>query len=518
MSKTNNPLIQAVIEANRLDESQIRQLTKPFPLTPSTHQNFQKASAMIRKAIEGNQRIIICGDYDCDGLCGTSILLLTLRTLGADVGFYIPNRMEEGYGLNLKTATSAIEKGYRLFIAVDNGVSAFEALDLIRSQGCQSIVLDHHEMTSEVKTDCLIHPTLLEEGHRDLCGSGLAHQLSVTMIGFDGYITALAGIATIADMMPLWSYNRSLVLAALKEINDKDYLPIRTLLKTNANEIDEELLAFQLIPKLNAVGRLADQANVNRVVDYLCSTNPESIRKMAEQILEINQKRKDINQTMYVKALSMVDDAPVLILKDPDFHEGIVGITAGRLANELKRPVLILHENENRLKGSARSYGNQDLRSIFEPGSTYLSRYGGHAAAAGVEMPIENFALFKESVIKAYVPVSVELQIDEPVLSYDPGIVTIDAFKELKSLRPFGQGFKIPLFEVKDATVLTTREITGGVLYSLMVEGKVNSAVYFKQTLDDEVLIGGKLDFLCRISLDNFRNKENLKLMIERFS
>lgn len=517
MRDLNAPLIQAVIQANRLTPEQIRQLESPLPLTFSTDDKFNFARSMIYEAIATKTKIMLCGDYDCDGLCGTSILLLTLRKLNADVGFYIPNRFEEGYGLSTTTVSKALDKGYRLFITVDNGVSAQDALNAIRQGGGRSIVLDHHELAEAVPADCLIHPDFLEEPFRRLCGSGLAHQLSNALIGSDDYITALAGIATIADMMPLWDANRSLVTEAIGILNRNDFKPISALLKQDGAALDEEVLAFQLIPKLNAVGRLADQANVNRVVDYLCSTHPESIRQMAAQIQEINRKRKDINQGMYVKALTMIDDAPVLILKDPEFHEGIVGITAGRLANELRRPVIILHENPERLKGSARAYGAQDLRSVIEPGSAYLSRYGGHAAAAGLELPTKDFEAFRAALINGYQPVEETDLPEEPRIPFEGGLVNLESFRQLKAFGPFGMGFKIPFFLVQKATVNSLREINGGVLYNLRISGQNTSAVYFKEDLDDEVKQAPELSFLCRISVDTYRSKTALKLLIERF-
>jgi len=515
MIPVTNPLIEAILAYNQLSDDQILQLTHPFELKPSQNELFSLAKEMILTAIQNKKKIIICGDYDCDGLCGTSILVLTLRKLGADVGFYIPNRFEDGYGLHPNTVKKALDKGYELFITVDNGVSAFEALDLIKQHQAQVIVVDHHEITASVDANILLHPMLLEEGHTNLCGSGLAHQLSHHLIGYDPYITALAGTATIADMMPLWDYNRVLVTTALQEINHHLFAQFKTLLKPDIQSINEEILAFQVIPKINAVGRLADLANVNRVVDFLCSELREQIESLSIQIQAINEQRKVINQTMYAKALTMIEDTKVLILKDESFHEGVVGITAGRLANEFKRPAIVMHDNGQRLKGSARSYGDIDLRALLEIGLPYLNRYGGHAAAAGLELDVSNFAQFKSLINGQVFDIEAHSLIPKS-LPFKSDLITVDNFKALKTLAPFGMGFEIPLFEVSGIQCISSRIIKGGKMAQLSINGEKYNSVYFSQNVETNDICDPDKTLFCRLSLDEYALNTKLKLLIER--
>ncbi|MDP3441765.1 MAG: DHH family phosphoesterase, partial [Ignavibacteria bacterium] len=201
-------LINAVIKYNNLNKNQIDELNNPPEFVISNHPLFIKAEQIILDAINNNKKIIVCGDYDADGICSTTILYRTLKKMNAKVGYYIPNRFSEGYGLNDNTVDLALGKDYELFVLVDNGVSAQSSLQKIKDANATCLILDHHSYEGEVLCDCLVHPNLLEDYYNDMCGSGLAYNLSDRLIGYDAYNVSLAGIATVADLMPLWGFNR----------------------------------------------------------------------------------------------------------------------------------------------------------------------------------------------------------------------------------------------------------------------------------------------------------------------
>lgn len=510
-----NSLISRVIDFNKLDENQIEQLMNPVEFKISDHRLFVQAEKIVLDAIKMNKKIIVCGDYDADGICSTSILYYMLKKLNANVGYYIPNRFSEGYGLNDNTVDLALNKGYELFILVDNGVSATSSLNKIKEGNAQALILDHHSYEGEVVCDCLVHPNLLDDHYKDMCGSGLAYNLAERLIGYDSFLVSLAGIATIADLMPLWGFNRSLVIRALKEINTNQRQVFMSLLNSNEN-ITETDLAFQLVPKLNAIGRLADKINVNKVVEYLCSEDFKSIDTFAKEIIRINELRKEINQKMYIRALELITDEPVLVLYDPMFHEGIVGITAGRLANELKRPVFVLNQEGNRLKGSARSYGPINLKELVEPASDLLNRFGGHAQAAGLELDLSNIETFKQrlfansDVLNRHDVVSNDIVMEEDWFN-------IESFVELYKFRPFGQGFEIPSFRFNEISILSNRIIRGGISFDLSLFNRTVSAVYFQSTLDERLIRSNFSSIIGRVSVDNFRNQTKLKILIESF-
>lgn len=510
-----NSLLNAIIEFNDLDLKQINQLFNPMDFKISDHPLFIDAEEIILTMVKNNKKIIVCGDYDADGICSTTIMFRTLKKMNANVGYYIPNRFKEGYGLNDNTVDLALDKGYELFILVDNGVSATSSLKKIRDAGKMCIILDHHSYEGEILCNCLVHPTLLDENYHDMCGSGLAYNLSERLIGYDAFNLSLAGIATIADLMPLWGFNRSLVTRSLSEINNHQVQVFMNLLNVNRT-INESDIAFQLVPKLNAIGRLADIIDVNQVVKYLCLDNANSIDAFSKEIIRVNDLRKEINQKMYVKALEMITDDKVIVLYDKSFHEGIVGITAGRLASELKKPVFVLNQEGNRLKGSARSYGTIDLKELVTPALDLLNRFGGHSQAAGLELEIDNIDQFKK-IVNENTEALIQHSQNEHYLDMKNEWLSIPVFEELSQYGPFGQGIQIPSFKFSDFIIKSSRIIRGGISFDLSINNMIISAVYFQSVLDERLIQSNFSSFIGRVTLDEFRGQKKLKIMIESF-
>jgi len=514
MLKTNS-LLNAIIEFNHLDLNQINQLYNPKEYKISSHNLFERAEEIVLNHIKRNNKIIICGDYDADGICSTTILFRTLKKLNADVGYYIPNRFKEGYGLNDNTVDLALQKGYELFILVDNGVSADSSLLKIREAGKTCIILDHHSYEKEVLCDCLVHPDLLDEDYHDMCGSGLAVNLAERLVGYDAFNVSLAGIATVADLMPLWGFNRSLVSKSLVEINNHQAQVFMNLINTT-KLISETDIAFQLVPKLNAIGRLADVIDVNQVVKYLCLDNNNSIDLFSKEIIRVNDMRKDINQRMYIKALEMIADDKVIVIYDDSFHEGIVGITAGRLSSELKKPVFVLNQEGNRLKGSGRSYGSIDLRELVAPAIHLLNRFGGHSQAAGLEIDVSKVELFKE-LINENTGALIQHTEKKHFLDMKDEWLSLEVFENLMRFGPFGQGIYIPSFRFSNFTIKSNRIIRGGISFELNINSMNVSAVYFQSILDERLIQSDFSNFIGRITLDEFRGQKKLKIMIESF-
>jgi len=513
-----SPLIAQVLAANEVSDEHVRELLNSEPYTRCEDERFRQAARIIEAAIKQHTKILVCGDYDADGLCATSIMVRSLRKLNADVGFYIPDRFNEGYGLIKETVDKALEKGYRLFITVDNGVSAYEALHAIHAGKGQALVLDHHEITDEVPCDLLIHPSLLEEEYRSLSGSGLALQLAEHLIGQDDYNTALAGIATVGDMVELWSANRKIVLDALRLLNRERFPSIEALSEKPVDLYDEETLAFQIVPKLNVAGRLADEANANRIVDYLCSDSPLEIAKQSQQIIDLNKKRKNLSNSMYDTARALRTGGNVVVLTHHSFHEGIVGITAGRLAKEIGRPVFVFAQKGDTLKGSARSVADVDLRALTQDVQGLCIRYGGHAMAAGLEIKGEDLAAFMAGLNQKADAIDwSDTQETLAVLSPDAASLQASDFNELLKLSPFGSGFPMPLMRFKNCAILSYREFSSTFRKWRLKWGNVEfDAVYFGE-LDDptQEFTQGRFDLIGKVKTERFRNVEKLSILIE---
>jgi single-stranded-DNA-specific exonuclease len=511
-------LLAQVLAADGITDEHVIELIDKREYIRCDHDRFIEAKRIIEKAIENETKILICGDYDADGLCATSILVRSLRRLNADVGFYIPDRFNEGYGLGKETVSKALDKGYALFITVDNGVSAFEALDLIHAAKKQVIVVDHHEIVSEVPCDLLIHPSLLEKEYADMCGSGLALQLAEHLIGSDPYNTVLAGIATVGDMVGLWGANRKIVIEALRNLNENRFATLEALNEKPIERYDEETIAFQIVPKLNVAGRLADMANANRVVDYLCSDSSMEIARQSRQILDLNKQRKELSGEMYETARKLRTSGNVVVLTHHSFHEGIVGITAGRLAKEIGRPVFVFAQKGDNLKGSARSVPDVDLRSLTENALGLCIRYGGHAMAAGLEIKGEDLDEFKARL---------ELKADEidwssaqetmAVMHLEPQAYQTEDFKELLTYAPFGNGFAMPLMHFENCQVLNYREFSPTFRKWQLKWGNIAfDAIYFGAMADiAKPLSAGRIDLIGKVKSERFRNIEKLSILIE---
>lgn len=511
-----NPLIDTIIEFNQLNENQIKQLIDPQDITLANESIVLKVVERFRNAKNRNERVFICGDYDCDGLSSTSILVSTLREMAIDVGFYIPNRFKDGYGINVNIAQMAIDKDYDLFVLLDNGVSAFEAIELIQKHHKEVVVIDHHEIHQEVKAEYLLHPDYLSENHASMCTSALVHLVSHHLVGYKPYYCALAGLATIADMMPLWSYNRSLVIRALNEMNDKRFLQLTSLLKNSNEKINEEVCAFQIIPKLNAVGRLADIANPNRLVDYLCLKEDFEIINLAEQINQINEQRKNLHQVMVTKAHQMISNDEVIMIADESFHEGVVGITAGQISQFYQKVSIVMHDDGKRLKGSVRSYGGIHLRELFEPALDLVSKYGGHGAAAGIEIEKDKFESFKQIVNQN----AINFKIEEEIIAhidFNEDIINVENVKALRDYAPYGMGFTIPSVYLEDATVLNIKELKNGRKVLIEFNGQRYDCLDFNQQ-SVHIKEGQKLNIMARFSLNEFRGLESLTLFIEKLN
>jgi len=517
-----NPLVGKLFSVNQCTPEQVQELMDPQPFIPSQHELFRNVADLILKAAASKEKIMVCGDYDADGLCATAIVVSALRKLKCDVGFYIPDRFNEGYGLSKETVIKAAERGYTLFITVDNGVSAYEAIDEIRALGLTSCILDHHEITELIHCDVLVHPTLLEHDYRSLCGSGLALQLAEMLIGDEPYLNVLASIATIGDMVEMWSSNRKIVRKGLKLLNENHFPVIEALLDKPVDHFDEETIAFQIVPKLNVVGRLADQANANRVVDYLCSDAARDIEATSTQIKVLNSQRRQISADMYETAKLMKQEGNVLILTHHSFHEGVVGITAGRLAKEFGRPVFVLADKGDTYKGSARSVADVDLRTLTQDVQRYCIRYGGHAMAAGLEIRKEDLDKFKSGLNSAADLVDWQSAQDTvTVMSLSPQEFSMKDYAELQEYAPFGQGFRFPLVYLKEMKVNGFSRIGAKkfpkwltqwgnqTVEVLMFQENGQSSLYENSSI---------LNVVGKLKIETFRGREKLTIIAEVIS
>ena len=389
-------------------------------------------------------RFFIAGDYDCDGICATTIMSRLLNHLNIENNYYIPSRSKQGYGLNDEIVFNAYNNGFKVLLCVDNGVNACEQLKLAHELGLYTLIIDHHEYQNVPDVDGFIHPALFEDKYKNMCASGLC-ALITSYIYDDDLSIVYGGLASIGDMVSVFNYNRYLIKKMMEILNDKIILPIKYL--NGSNNYTYESLVYNVIPKINGVSRLDEIMNVNYVVKYLMN-NDDSCQKYLKQIEDINTLRKSLTNEMYGLALRIMDSSKdMIVIKSEQFKEGICGIVANRLMHEYHKPVIVFSIVEGQLRGSGRSMNDTNLYDYLIETTDLFDSFGGHAQAVGLSLNIDNY----DSLLK-YIDDHpfVYPNTMENVLVFNQNDLDENVLKEIDSLKPFGVDFKEPLLAIKD--------------------------------------------------------------------
>lgn len=428
-----------VIHRAGLTEEQIKELVSDDISLHTSGADCVKACARrLLQAKERGEKVFIGGDYDADGICSTAIMKDLLDRLGIENGYYIPDRFKEGYGLNPATVERVFQKGYQLILTVDNGVKAIPAILKAGELGMEIIVTDHHRIEEEIPADLVVHPDYMEEAFSVLSGAGVALEISRSLIGDCPLHTALAGIAAIGDVMPLWKENRRIIKNAL-HILRAGRVPAVSALVRSVETLTPTDIAFQVVPKLNSVGRMNDRSNVNTLVPYLLMNNPSTVRQFADQLNQINGLRKTLSGKMSDSAEALIHpEEKIIVLFREDFHEGLNGLVAGKLANAHRKPVLVFSKSNNLIKGSGRSIPGFDLFQFFSEGFAEMTAFGGHSQAVGLALKEADFPSFREKVNRK--ADQSDIRYEEPVLpvlELPAEELCVASVEDLKRLEPY---------------------------------------------------------------------------------
>lgn len=418
-----------------------------YPVSQSEH--YIKVVSYLRECITVNKKIVICGDYDCDGVCSTTLLVMGLQERGITPGYYIPNRNKDGYGLSTKLVNQFHQKGYEVIICVDNGVVAHDAIELAYQLGMQVVILDHHEMDSKtMQYPYLLHPLLMEEQYHYLCGTGVVFEVLRSITKITPYKVMLAALAAISDMMVIWGQNRRVVRIGLKVMKDHNS-PLRYLLE--GEELDEMTLALKLAPKINAVGRMYDRANPNQLVKYLLTEDSTVLSTVSRQIDKINEDRRSVSQLIQQQVIETIDPTKDYILSYGEYHEGVVGLVASHLVHTYHRPVFVLANEDGKLKGSCRSISSIDLIDMLRE-CPHLDTFGGHKAAGGLSLTNENLDKF-ESYIQDYMNTHMIEEDLQEYISLTQEDFTLTNLHELSLLRPYLRIQEEPLYRLDNLMI-----------------------------------------------------------------
>ncbi|KFE42253.1 single-stranded-DNA-specific exonuclease RecJ [Staphylococcus agnetis] len=469
------PLMQSILESKGITSYEdIDQMLNSKTVTHDTARlsDIQRATDRIQQAIKAEEPILVYGDYDADGVTSTTILVQTLKKLGAVVGWYIPNRFSEGYGPSEVAFKNAYDEGVKLIITVDNGIQGHHEIDMVQQLGVDVIVTDHHEMGDTLPNAyAIIHPMHPDYDYpfQYLCGAGVALKLAQHLLDdIPDYFWVYAMIGTIADLVPMRDENRSIVRKGLKLINHDIPVALKALLnEANYDDVvNEETIGFTIGPRLNAVGRLDD---ASLAAELLMTNDEDEAQFLAEQVEHFNQERKAIVQAVTEEAMIMAqaqvaEGQRFLVLYQEGWHEGILGIVASRIVESYQRPTMILnidHEKQH-AKGSARSISQISMFELLSTQGDLIDKFGGHHAAAGLTLHIENVESLKQALNEV-----MKNQYKEDALQPEKYIdaavaldsVTVENIASLERLRPFGMQFERPLFQLNQLTIQQARAI-----------------------------------------------------------
>ena len=470
-AKKLHPLIEKLIIERKLATAETIDHfleTEGVHHDPFLMKDMKKTAERIHQAIEKGELILIYGDYDADGVTATSILVKCLRELGAFVDYYIPNRFYEGYGPNEDAFMQAIADGVKLLITVDNGISGIEEAKLLAQHGVDLIITDHHQPKESLpEAFAILHPELEATYPFDyLAGAGVALKLAEALtegkLADDYYAIAMLG--TVGDIVSLVDENRYIVkrgLVALKETKLPGLIALMERGGTKQAEASEVTVGFEICPRLNAPGRMED---AGLSVELLIAEDLEEADAIANQIEAFNTQRQKITTETVEEALDSIDEKTlaskkVLILHNPDWHEGILGIVAGKLAKQWGKAVICLtDDHEGNVKGSARAVDGYHLFELLNQNKNLIEKFGGHALAAGLTLHPENIRPLEdkmnESLKNQHIEQKLEIDLNLPVSD-----ATMTFINQIDCLAPFGEGNRPPLIKIQKAKVKNVKKI-----------------------------------------------------------
>ncbi|WP_411747078.1 single-stranded-DNA-specific exonuclease RecJ [Psychrobacillus psychrotolerans] len=490
--------------------------------------------ARVHQSVETEERIMVYGDYDADGITSTTIMVKALESLGADVIYKIPNRFIDGYGPSERLFQEAFDEGVKLIITVDNGISGIQPIEFAKGLGMDVIVTDHHEPGEILPiADIIIHPSLKETTYPfpHLAGVGVAFKVAHALLGeIPKEFYYLVAIGTIADLVSLTGENRYLVQQGLKQMQHTDSVAIEALANVSGvdlRSIDEETVGFMFGPRINAVGRLGEAAPG---VDMFLTENPNHALAMANMLNEKNKERQAIVKQITDEAMEQLelfpplDGASVIVVGKIGWNPGVLGIVASKLVEKYYRPAIVLGFDEDKkiAKGSARSIEGFHMYKELAKNQDIVSHFGGHPMAAGMTLPLENVEEFR---LRLNEQAKVSLSEDQliPTISIDVPLemdeISTESIESLKKLAPFGMGFAKPVYCIENVEVSTVRKI-GSAQNHLKMELKQGAILldaigFGKGQLADEIAPTTKLSFIGDLQINEWNGRKKAQLMIQ---
>lgn len=489
--------------------------------------DMEKAVERIIKAINNQEKVMIYGDYDVDGITSITVLKKFLEERGLKTGHYIPNRLEEGYGLNENAIRSIAEQKYTLMITVDCGISGIEEVDLANQLGIETIITDHHEQLENLPNAYAIINAKRKDSQypfRGLAGCGavfkliqaISIRLKLEEKEFLKYLDIVC-VGTISDIVPLVDENRVIAKLGLKLVAQTRNIGLRELiLQSGYKKVDSNTISFGVAPRINACGRMGYQ---EEALDLFLTNNIEEARKITARLNSYNVERQTKEKDIFEQAIKELEKEDIknlntIVLSGDNWHHGVIGIVASKLTEKFYKPTILICFEDDIGKGSGRSLPGFDLHEALVESSAYLEKYGGHEMAVGLSLKKEKYNDFKlafEEIAK-----SKNIQQIIPVIKIDSIITAKDVNKktieELEMLEPFGEKNKNPIFVYKNLKIDSIRALSEGkhLKLTLKDDNLLIKAIGFNLGhLSEEYLIGDKIDIAGNLEINKYGRRRN---------
>ena len=484
------------------------------------------------KAIEDNQKIIIYGDYDADGITSTTVLKSFLKERGLQVDSYIPNRLDEGYGLNKEAIKKIFENGYRLMITVDCGISGIEEIEYANSLGIETIITDHHEPAETLPNALAVVDAKRKDNKypfNQLAGVGVVFKLiqaiSIRLkLEEKEYLKYLdiVCIGTISDIVPLIDENRVISKLGLKLVAQTRNVGLKTLLDlVGFKNIDSNAISFGVAPRINACGRMG---NEQIALGLFLSENYEEAKNLAIKLNEYNIQRQTIEKKIFDEAVEKIEseekNKDCIIVGSEGWHHGIIGIVSSKVTEMYFKPSILICFEGNEGKGSGRSIPGFDLHEALTKCGKHLKKFGGHEMAVGITVDKEEFEKFKNE-LEIYAK---DKKIDEivPIINIDSELnlkdINLENVKSLKMLEPYGEANKMPLFLFKGLKIKSIRALSEGKHLKLALANEnfiINAIGFNLGELSEKYLLDDKIDIVGNLDINVFNGVESIQIIIK---
>lgn len=484
------------------------------------------------KAIENNQKIIIYGDYDADGITSTTVLKLFLEERGMDVSTYIPNRLNEGYGLNKGAIKKIYDDGFRLMVTVDCGISGIEEVEYANSLGIEMIITDHHEPAESLPNAIAVVDAKRKDNEypfNQLAGVGVVFKVIQALsmrLGLDEkeYLKYLdiVCIGTISDIVPLVDENRVIAKLGLKLVAQTRNIGLRALIEIiGFKNIDSSSVSFGIAPRINACGRMG---NEKLALDLFLCKDKDEVTKLAVKLNEYNIERQSIEKQMYDEVAEIIDenekDKACIIVGKEGWHHGIIGIVSSKITEMYFKPSILICFDGNEGKGSGRSIPGFDLHEALMDCKQYLKKFGGHAMAVGVTVDKSEFGKFKSELEEYAKSCNVDKIV--PIINVDSELslkdINVESVKSLSLLEPYGEANKMPLFLFRNLKINSIRSLSEGkhLKLSLKDENFIVDAIGFNMgELSEKYLLDDRVDIVGSLDINSYGGNESVQIVLK---